>query len=42
MSTSTLNDVSTVVVVTHGLRGQANCLASGAGDHSHTTEVRSN
>ena len=42
MSTSALSDVSTIVVVTHGLGGQDDRLASGAGDHSHAVEVRNN
>jgi hypothetical protein len=42
MSTSTLSDVSTVVMPMHGPGGQAKCLASGAGGHSCAAEVHSN
>ena len=42
MSTSTLSDVSTIIVVTHGLGGQADHLASGVGDHGRAAEVHSN
>ena len=42
MSTSTLSGVSTVIVVTHGLGGQANRQASGAGDHGRAVEVHRN
>jgi hypothetical protein len=42
MSTSALSDISTVIVLMHGPRGQAKRLANGAGGHSHATEVRCN
>jgi hypothetical protein len=42
MSTSTLSDVSTIVVVMHAWWGQANRLASSAENHDQVVEVRNN
>jgi hypothetical protein len=42
MSTSTLNDVSTIIVVMHAWWGQADCLASSAKNHGQAVEVRNN
>jgi hypothetical protein len=42
MSTSALGDVSTIIVPTHGLGGQAKRLGSGVRGHSRAAEVRSN